>query len=62
MTAALSDFVVIIRGQGALFTAGPPLVKASLERWGRPRAEVEAEILTRLGHSSAEPLGYEDLA
>jgi hypothetical protein len=38
------------------------LVKASLERWGRPRAEVEEEILTRLGHGSAEPLGYEDLA
>ncbi|MEO8694146.1 MAG: carboxyl transferase domain-containing protein [Acidimicrobiales bacterium] len=30
LTAALSDFVVIVRGQGALFTAGPPLVKASI--------------------------------
>ncbi len=30
LTAALSDFVVIVEGQGALFTAGPPLVKASI--------------------------------
>lgn len=30
LTAALSDFVVMVEGQGALFTAGPPLVKASI--------------------------------
>jgi acetyl-CoA carboxylase carboxyltransferase component len=30
LTAALSDFVVMIRGQGALFTAGPHLVRASI--------------------------------
>jgi acetyl-CoA carboxylase carboxyltransferase component len=30
LTAALSDFVVVVEGSGALFTAGPPLVKASI--------------------------------
>jgi acetyl-CoA carboxylase carboxyltransferase component len=30
LTAALSDLVVVVRGQGALFTAGPPLVQASI--------------------------------
>jgi len=30
LTAALSDFVVLVEGHGALFTAGPPLVKASI--------------------------------
>jgi acetyl-CoA carboxylase carboxyltransferase component len=30
LTAALSDLVVLVRGQGALFTAGPPLVQASI--------------------------------
>jgi len=30
LTAALSDFVVIVEGHGALFTAGPPLVQASI--------------------------------
>jgi acetyl-CoA carboxylase carboxyltransferase component len=30
LTAALADFVVMVRGAGALFTAGPPLVKAAI--------------------------------
>lgn len=30
LTAPLSDHVIMVAGQGALFTAGPPLVKASL--------------------------------
>jgi acetyl-CoA carboxylase carboxyltransferase component len=30
LTAALSDFVVIVEGQGALFSAGPPLVEAAI--------------------------------
>ncbi|MBK7949724.1 MAG: acetyl-CoA carboxylase carboxyltransferase subunit [Deltaproteobacteria bacterium] len=30
LTAALSDFVVLVEGHGALFTAGPPLVLASI--------------------------------
>jgi hypothetical protein len=38
------------------------LVTTSLARWGRPRAEVEAEILARLGLSSEGPLELEDLA
>ncbi|PZS33216.1 MAG: hypothetical protein DLM58_08235 [Pseudonocardiales bacterium] len=38
------------------------LIKTSLERWGRTRAEVEAEILSRLGFDSSEPLDLEDLA
>jgi hypothetical protein len=38
------------------------LVSASLERWGRPRAEVEAEILQRLGLDSKGTLDLDDLA
>jgi hypothetical protein len=38
------------------------LIRTSLARWGRPRAEVEAEILARLGLSSDGPLDFEDLA
>lgn len=30
LAAPLSDFVIMVDGQGALFTAGPPLVEASL--------------------------------
>ncbi|MEZ4333701.1 MAG: carboxyl transferase domain-containing protein [Myxococcota bacterium] len=30
LTAALSDFVVLVEGHGALFSAGPPLVEASI--------------------------------
>jgi acetyl-CoA carboxylase carboxyltransferase component len=30
LTAALADFVVMVRGVGALFTAGPPLVRAAI--------------------------------
>jgi energy-coupling factor transporter ATP-binding protein EcfA2 len=38
------------------------LVKTSLEKWGRSRAEVEAEILGRLGLDSQAVLDLEDLA
>ncbi|MDQ6791207.1 MAG: type IV secretion system DNA-binding domain-containing protein [Candidatus Dormibacteraeota bacterium] len=38
------------------------LITTSLTNFGRPRAEVEAEILARLGLSSEGPLELEDLA
>ena len=38
---AMSDETVIVRGQGTIFLAGPPLVKAATEKMSRPRTSAE---------------------